>query len=801
MIGPFRSRFARPFTPFVVCLLLTADSAIAQRTPARPAHAQEEKDKQEKKERDRTRGVVHSLNGAEGDVKLQGEGGLVVSTAGDTITVSAPATLGIGRSEPDPQYALDVGGTGVVRIGNSIYLDGVNNTIGTSTKTLSLTDSSLTTTGTVSATTITAASFSGSGAGLTNISFGQILGGANPQVFVAPNPSNQFGGVFTGTFVGNGAGLTGITTSGLAAGTYSNLYSFTNAANQFSGLFAGTHTGTFDGAFTGNLSGNATSATSATTATTATIANNLAGGTFGNVYQFTNAANTFNGTFTGNGAGLTGVTTSGLATGTYGNQYAFTNPLNTYAGTFTGNGAGLTNVDAATAQSAQTAQTADTASVATTLAPGTHTATYQLTNGANQFSGVFSGDGSGLTGVQTTGLAAGEYSGQYTFGNANNSFSGVFTGDGSGLTNLPASGWSLEGNAGITPSQFIGTTDQSTLQFRVDNATALRIEQHYPAADPSGSGVPNIVAGGAANQLGGNNIGVVIAGGGSADWSLGGANGAVIGVDFAVVAGGQNNIVANDYAVVSGGQDNSAEGDWSIVAGGVQNRTAGSLAVVLGGYDNRSTGDFAVVAGGSQNRAQGLASFVGGGANNVAQGNVSVAFGQNAKAVGQSSFVFADGSAPEFLSADHEFAVLASGGVRFVTDHLTNTGVQLVGGTWTSLSDRNAKKNLEAVNGEEVLRAVATLPVWRWSYLNQPDGIRHMGPTAQDFRAAFSLGVDDTSITVVDADGVNLAAIQALEKRTAKLQEENADLRRELQTLRSTQEQMLQQLEQLLRQR
>ena len=37
-----------------------------------------------------------------------------------------------------------------------------------------------------------------------------------------------------------------------------------------------------------------------------------------------------------------------------------------------------------------------------------------------------------------------------------------------------------------------------------------------------------------------------------------------------------------------------------------------------------------------------------------------------------------------------------------------------------------------------------------------------MGPMAQDFSAAFGLGLDDKHINTVDADGVALAAIQGL---------------------------------------
>jgi hypothetical protein len=44
---------------------------------------------------------------------------------------------------------------------------------------------------------------------------------------------------------------------------------------------------------------------------------------------------------------------------------------------------------------------------------------------------------------------------------------------------------------------------------------------------------------------------------------------------------------------------------------------------------------------------------------------------------------------------------------------------------------------------------------------------------AQDFRAAFGLGENDTTIATVDADGVALAAIQGL---NAKLEAQNAAL-------------------------
>jgi hypothetical protein len=96
------------------------------------------------------------------------------------------------------------------------------------------------------------------------------------------------------------------------------------------------------------------------------------------------------------------------------------------------------------------------------------------------------------------------------------------------------------------------------------------------------------------------------------------------------------------------------------------------------------------------------------------------------------------------------------------------------------LSDARRKTAFRDVGGEWVLGRLAALPVRTWQYRAQAPEVRHIGPTAQDFRRAFSLGESDTTITGVDADGVALAGVQALERRTRELRAENAALRAEL---------------------
>jgi len=113
-------------------------------------------------------------------------------------------------------------------------------------------------------------------------------------------------------------------------------------------------------------------------------------------------------------------------------------------------------------------------------------------------------------------------------------------------------------------------------------------------------------------------------------------------------------------------------------------------------------------------------------------------------------------------------------------------GVALPGGSgsWSSLSDRNAKTNFEPVNSRAVLNRVAELPIQTWRYKTQPDSARHIGPAAQDFYAAFAVGEDDNHITTVDADGVALAAIQGLNEIVKEKDAEIQALRKDLADLK-----------------
>lgn len=99
------------------------------------------------------------------------------------------------------------------------------------------------------------------------------------------------------------------------------------------------------------------------------------------------------------------------------------------------------------------------------------------------------------------------------------------------------------------------------------------------------------------------------------------------------------------------------------------------------------------------------------------------------------------------------------------------------GGTWTNASDRALKENVAPVNEENLLEQIRSLPIYEWNYRSEGTGVRHVGPMAQDFHDAFSLGDNEKTISTVDADGVAIAAIQALARKIDQLSAENARLR------------------------
>lgn len=102
------------------------------------------------------------------------------------------------------------------------------------------------------------------------------------------------------------------------------------------------------------------------------------------------------------------------------------------------------------------------------------------------------------------------------------------------------------------------------------------------------------------------------------------------------------------------------------------------------------------------------------------------------------------------------------------------------GGALNGPSDVNIKENFEEIDPKEILRKVTKLPITRWNYITDDNKTSHVGPMAQDFMAAFKVGSSDKHISMMDSDGVSLAAIKGLSQIVEERDETIARLKLQL---------------------
>lgn len=278
--------------------------------------------------------------------------------------------------------------------------------------------------------------------------------------------------------------------------------------------------------------------------------------------------------------------------------------------------------------------------------------------------------------------------------------------------------WALAGNASTNPEvNFLGTTDATPFEVRIQNVRGLRIE---PSTVLQG-GLPitaNVIAGSRGNTVLAGVRGATIGGGGipvdgsdsgvgiafapnrvtdhygtvsgGADNTAGIETGHLSTARFATVSGGRGNRAIAEEATVAGGSSNVAGGVMSAVTGGHSNSAIGTYSTIGGGIANTVYGASGTIVGGAGNAVTGQAGTVGGGASNCAGGDYSWTGGRRAKVrmgtVPSSggcnnvpvapdtqgdagTFVWADSTAADFVSSGRDqFLVRAGGGMGVGTN-------------------------------------------------------------------------------------------------------------------------------------
>ncbi|TAE31309.1 MAG: hypothetical protein EAZ91_08405 [Cytophagales bacterium] len=266
-----------------------------------------------------------------------------------------------------------------------------------------------------------------------------------------------------------------------------------------------------------------------------------------------------------------------------------------------------------------------------------------------------------------------------------------------------------------------------------------------------------------------------------------------------VSAGGTNAMALGLQNTASGptalamGRGNTASGPGSTAMGSV-NTASGDNATVMGNSNTASGA--ASTAMGLQNTASGLASTAMGYLN-IASGNYSTAMGHRMNTNNQAgAFMIGDtdplGQGSTGAGTADQFVARFRNGYYFMTSGTsTRTGVFAGAGqnAWGSISDSTKKERLLPMNHADVLRKIGGMKLSSWNYKGQRE-IRHYGPMAQDFYAAFGndglgqIGCD-TLIYSHDFAGVTFAGVQALIRENERLRVETQNLRAETQNLRA----------------
>jgi len=256
-----------------------------------------------------------------------------------------------------------------------------------------------------------------------------------------------------------------------------------------------------------------------------------------------------------------------------------------------------------------------------------------------------------------------------------------------------------------------------------------------------------------------------------------------VALGFSTQASGQTSTaigqetVASAHAATATGYQTEAQGVAS-TAMGHQTQALGFAATAMG-VQSHAVADASTAIGSFATATAAASTAIG--TSVEASGENSTAMGMNASTNGMyGAFVYGDRSSTTNVtaSANNQFVVRATGGTIFYADQALTSGVELLpgAGAWSTVSDRNRKHLFRDISGESVLAEIAAMPIQSWSYKSQEASIRHVGPTAQDFSAAFGLGSNELTITTSDISGINMLAIQALERRTRELADARAKL-------------------------
>jgi hypothetical protein len=357
-----------------------------------------------------------------------------------------------------------------------------------------------------------------------------------------------------------------------------------------------------------------------------TVASSGLGGTYGNVMTFSNAANVFNGTFTGNGSGLSNLNAASLGGLSASNFWKL------------GGNAGTTaSVNFLGTTDNQPLELKANGQRTLRLEP-IFTVTNRVLGGSLIFSNAPNVIG-GSAGNSADAGVAGAFIGGGGFG-------GAYGDEGAGYVFLGAFSNRISSSLGTIGGGYFNTIQSNSLASTIGGGAGNTIQTGSESGVIGGGTLNNIQTRAFYSTIGGGSV-----------------NGIDTNASFSTIAGGSGNSIRSNgtYSAIGGGDGNSIRenSEHSTISGGNGNTVLARFATIPGGSDNNAAGDY------------------------------SFAAGRRASALSQGTFVWADSTDAEFTStANNQFLIRAGGGVGIgstVTPngalHLRSGGLAVTGGS------------------------------------------------------------------------------------------------------------------------
>ena len=252
--------------------------------------------------------------------------------------------------------------------------------------------------------------------------------------------------------------------------------------------------------------------------------------------------------------------------------------------------------------------------------------------------------------------------------------------------------------------------------------------------------------------------------------------------------GGQTKAEGN-YSMAVGFQTEAKGGN--SFASGYRTEAHGNATAM--GYQSKAITNHSIALGFNDSASGGAHGAYAFGYGNKAMANVAVAIGSSSQALHTGSMALGNSSVTD---ANGQMAASFYGGYKLYSNLARTTGVQLAanGGTWSSISDRRAKKNIKGLSYglEEIIKL-------KPSIYNYKDGgkTKSLGFIAQEMNEVIPEVVEVPenedemmSIRYTELIPVLTKAIQELDLKIKALEIENTTLKSENSTLKSGMQEM-----------